>query len=91
MVHALALFEDSDVLCLSDREGERIDCVKAGLTLPPSSIQPADKDETGEQVVAYTGVGRSYGIAAKGEWVIIDIVCVGFYVRPKIYLGFFSV
>ena len=68
MVHSVALFEDSDVLCLSDREGQRVDCVKAGLTLPPAvSAAPADKDETGEQVVAYTGVGRTYAIAAKGR------------------------
>ena len=63
MVHSLALFESEDVLCLSDRENQRIDCIKAGLELP----LVADRDETGMEVVSYTGVGRTFAIAAKGN------------------------
>ena len=62
-MHSLALFEEDDVLCLSDREGNRIDCIRAGL----DSKKPADQDETGQTVVSYTGVGRTYAIAAKGK------------------------
>ena len=41
--HSLALFEEEDVLCIADREGQKIDCLKAGLAAP----KHADKDETG--------------------------------------------
>ena len=42
--HSLALFEEEDVLCIADREGQKIDCLKAGLSAP----KHADKDETGK-------------------------------------------
>jgi peptidylamidoglycolate lyase len=61
--HSLALFEDEDVLCVSDREGGKVDCVKAGLKHPRMQ---ADRDETGMDVISYTGIGRSYAIAPKG-------------------------
>lgn len=37
-------------------------CWQAGLTIPAH----ADQDETGADVITYTGVGRTYAIAAKG-------------------------
>ncbi len=70
MVHSLALFEDEDVLCVSDRENQRIDCLRAGLSrVGAAPIAPeAGEDDgvTGAPVVAYAGVGRSFGVAAKG-------------------------
>ncbi|TRY66996.1 hypothetical protein TCAL_09696 [Tigriopus californicus] len=63
VVHSLALFEDDDVLCLSDREGQQIDCFKAGLDRPKHTNTD---DNTGKKIVSYTGVGRIYGIASKG-------------------------
>jgi len=64
VAHSLALFEEEDVLCVSDRENAKIDCMKAGLRWPVEG--PADRDETGVAVITYTGVGRTYAIAAKG-------------------------
>jgi len=64
VAHSLALFEEEDVLCVSDRENAKIDCMKAGLRWPIEG--PVDRDETGVAVITYTGVGRTYAIAAKG-------------------------
>ena len=60
--HSLALFERADVLCIADREGGRVDCVKAGLERPLY----ANRDETGEKIISYPGIGRVYAIAGKG-------------------------
>jgi len=60
--HSLALFERADVLCIADRENERVDCIKAGIQVP----RYANKDETGMKVVSYPGIGRVYGVAGKG-------------------------
>jgi len=60
--HSLALFDESDVLCVANREGERIDCMKAGIERPLY----ANRDETGQKVTSYTGVGRPFAIDAKG-------------------------
>ena len=73
MAHSLALFEEEDVLCVSDRENAKIDCMKAGLRWPVEG--PADRDETGVAVITYTGVGRTYAIAAKGN-VTSDNPCI---------------
>ena len=58
VVHSLSLFEDEDVLCVADREGQKIDCLRAGLT---------EDGEDNEEVVAYTGLGKPYAIAARGS------------------------
>merc|ERR1719208_589628 len=55
---------EENVLCVSDRENAKIDCMKAGLRWPVEG--PADRNETGVAVITYTGVGRTYAIAAKG-------------------------
>jgi len=60
--HSLALFEESDVLCVANREGQKIDCMKAGIERPLY----ANRDETGQKVTTYTGVGRPYAIDGKG-------------------------
>ena len=65
VAHSLALFEEEDVLCVSDRENAKIDCMKAGLKWPVDG--PVDRDETGAAVITYTGVGNTYAIAAKGN------------------------
>lgn len=65
VAHSLALFEQEDVLCVSDRENAKIDCMKAGLRWPIDG--PVDRDETGVAVITYTGVGNTYAIAAKGN------------------------
>ena len=70
MVHSVALFEEDDVLCLSDHEGRKVDCLRAGLVL----AKRADQDETGIKVVSYTGVGRTYAIAAKGKRNVTSIL-----------------
>ena len=68
VAHSLALFEEDDVLCVSDREGERVDCVRAGVNdvSPMSHLNADQPDQTGVPVVTYKGVGRTYAIAAKG-------------------------
>lgn len=60
--HSLALFDESDVLCVANREGQRIDCMRAGIERPLY----ANKDETGQKVTTYNGVGRVYAIEGKG-------------------------
>ena len=67
MAHSLALFEDEDVLCVSDRENAKIDCMRAGLRWPVGGAPLKDKDETGVAVITYTGIGRTFAIAAKGR------------------------
>ena len=61
--HSLALFDESDVLCVADREGERVDCMKAGIERPLY----ANRDETGQKITSYKRVGRPYAIDAKGK------------------------
>jgi hypothetical protein len=58
--HSLALFEDSDVLCVANREGQEVSCMRAGLFSYPA------KDVTGTQVTNYKNMGRVYAIAEKG-------------------------
>lgn len=59
----MALFEETDVLCVADREGGRVECIRAGL----QKTLHANRDDTGKRVVNYReGVGRPYAIAAKG-------------------------
>jgi len=60
--HSLALFDESDVLCVANREGKAIDCMKAGIERPLY----ANRDETGQKVTSYKGVGRPYAIDGKG-------------------------
>ena len=61
--HSLALFDESDVLCVADREGERVDCMKAGIERPLY----ANRDETGQKITSYKRVGRPYAIDSKGN------------------------
>ena len=64
--HSLALFEETDVLCVADREGGRIECIHAGLQLQ----RHANRDDTGKRVVVYDQsiIGRPYAIASKGKY-----------------------
>ena len=57
VVHSLVLYEAEDVLCVADREGEKIDCLGAGLRLPQfrGSVSSSIKD-----------LGRVYGLAGRG-------------------------
>lgn len=48
---------------MADREGRKVDCVKAGQERP----MYANKDETGEMVRSYSGVGSPFAIAGKGS------------------------
>ena len=63
--HSLALFEETDVLCVADREGRRVECINAGLQKPLH----ANRDDTGRRVVNYNQevIGRPYAIASKGN------------------------
>jgi len=67
--HSLALFEETDVLCVADREGGRVECVQAGLQKPLH----ANRDDTGRRVVNYNSrqIGRPYAIAAKGTALLV--------------------
>lgn len=60
--HSLAMFDESDVLCVANREGQRVDCLRAGIDRPLY----ANRDETGQKVTTYNGVGRVYAIEGKG-------------------------
>ena len=62
----MALFEETDVLCVADREGGRIECIHAGLQLQ----RHANRDDTGKRVVVYDQsiIGRPYAIASKGKY-----------------------
>ena len=51
------------MLCVANREGKRIDCMKAGIERPLY----ANRDETGQKVTSYKGVGRPYAIEGKGK------------------------
>ena len=56
MVHSVALFEEDDVLCLSDREGRKIDCLRAGLVLAKRADQDEDhKTDAEEASFRYPG------------------------------------
>ena len=57
VVHSLVLYEPEDVLCVADREGQKVDCVGAGLRLAQfrGSVSTTVRD-----------VGRVYGIAGRG-------------------------
>ena len=65
----MALFEETDVLCVADREGGRVECVQAGLQKPLH----ANRDDTGRRVVNYNSrqIGRPYAIAAKGTALLV--------------------
>jgi len=57
VVHSLVLYEPEDVLCVADREGQKVDCVGAGLRLAQfrGSVSTTVRD-----------VGRVYGLAGRG-------------------------
>jgi len=61
--HSLALFENSDVLCVANREGQEVSCMRAGLDSAPHF---GGKDVTGTQVTNYKNMGRVFAIAEKG-------------------------
>ena len=65
----MALFEETDVLCVADREGGRVECVQAGLQKPLH----ANRDDTGRRVVNYNSrmIGKPYAIAAKGTALLV--------------------
>lgn len=67
--HSLALFEETDVLCVADREGGRVECIRAGLQRPLH----ANRDDTGRRVVNYNQriIGRPYAIASKGTALLV--------------------
>ena len=66
----MALFEETDVLCVADREGGRVECINAGLQKPLH----ANRDDTGKRVVNYNQkvIGRPYAIASKGKLPTLD-------------------
>jgi len=67
--HSLALFEETDVLCVADREGGRVECINAGIQKPLH----ANRDDTGRRVVNYNQkvIGRPYAIASKGTALLV--------------------
>merc|ERR550519_1276788 len=63
VVHSLALYEDEDVLCIANREGEKIECVKAGIHSPQLTGQRLavlDRASLGQPL------GRMFAIAGRG-------------------------
>jgi len=61
VVHSLALYEQEDLLCIADREGKQVECVGAGLRAPQFFGQSSTK---------LSGLGRVFGIAARGTALI---------------------
>lgn len=65
--HSLALLEHRDLLCIADRENMRVACVGAKLhdtrpgRTPVFTIQQPD-------------MGRVYGIASHGQYLIVRII-----------------
>ena len=58
VVHSIVLYEAEDVLCVADREGQKVDCLGAGLRLPQfrGSLSSSIRD-----------LGRVYGLAGRGS------------------------
>lgn len=63
VVHSLVLFEAEDVLCVADREGERIQCVMAGLAAPQLT---GSLIETLDAISLKQRLGRMFAIAGRG-------------------------
>jgi len=61
--HSIALIEDQDLLCVADRENQRIQCFSAGLNLdmPPGKFV---------YQVSTKQIGRVYGIAYGGDGIL---------------------
>jgi len=64
IVHSLALFEDQDILCVADREGQGVACVGAGLSHPQFRGSP---------VLQMDNVGRVFGLAGRGSALVAVI------------------
>jgi hypothetical protein len=59
VLHSLALFEQFDLICVADRENNRIVCYNAGIAAP---------DQIGrKQFDVYPGLGAVYAIEVLGE------------------------
>jgi len=58
VVHSIVLFEDSDTICIADREGQKVSCVSAGLTHPQFRGKP---------VLEIKNTGRVFGLAGRGS------------------------
>ena len=73
VVHSIVLYEAEDVLCVADREGQKIDCLGAGLRLPQfrGSLSSSIRD-----------LGRVYGLAGRGS-ALVAVGRKGDWVRPS--------
>merc|ERR1712241_1583882 len=74
VVHSLALYEQEDLLCIADREGKQVECVGAGLRAPQFFGQSSTK---------LSGLGRVFGIAARGT-ALIAVNGKGNYYDPPV-------
>ena len=52
------------MLCVANREGQEVSCMRAGLD---SSPHFGGRDVTGSEVTNYKNMGRVYAIAEKGD------------------------
>lgn len=61
--HSLTLVEDMNMLCVADRENERIQCFTAGLE---NRQHPRNVAPTGTFVTKAEGLGRVYAVRYEG-------------------------
>ena len=67
--HSLALIEDLDMLCVADRDNERIQCFTAGLT--PRNAHRRAHVEMGKLITKAEGIGRVMAIREKRKFSIM--------------------
>ncbi|XP_071749710.1 peptidyl-alpha-hydroxyglycine alpha-amidating lyase 2 isoform X1 [Lepeophtheirus salmonis] len=55
IIHSITLFEDENIFCIANRNGQTIECFSTGLKRP-----------FGQKMMLFEGVGCIFGIVAKG-------------------------
>ena len=63
--HSIALIEDMNLLCVADRENERIQCFSAGLAQGHRRSAP-----TGMFITKAENIGRVYAIREKRHYLV---------------------
>jgi len=62
--HSITLIEDLDLVCVADRENERIQCFSAGITVGSRAIPP------GMLITKAENLGRVYAIREKAHYLV---------------------
>jgi len=74
VVHSVTLFEQEDVLCVADREGQKVECMGAGLKSPQLF---------GEKVTEIKNLGRVFAVASRGT-ALLTVNGRGSYFDPPV-------